>query len=96
MLTFNILDMGNYSYRCVLGERYYFDFTVNQLELFGYSNFFNNLRNCEGNDIYDFDDNIIGDIVSIKYATKDSVAWILVRNGVGGELFSKSIPEEET
>jgi hypothetical protein len=95
MLTFNIVEIGDYRYRCVLGERYYFDFTICQLDLFGYSCFFENLKNCEGNKIFNFKNGVIGDIVSIRYSGKDNVAWILVRNGVGGELFSKKLPKEK-
>jgi len=94
MLGFNIVDMGDYCFRCVLGETIYFDFSVNQLELFDYDNFFEHMRGSIGNPLSEvLTDRKLGELVGIKYLKPDNEIWILVRNGVRGELYSKSLGE---
>ena len=92
MLGFNIVDMGNYNFRCVLGDEIYFDFSVTQLDMFGYDHFFSYLRESIGADIKNVSDNKqTGELVSVKYLKPDDEVWILVRNGIRGELFAKNL-----
>lgn len=93
MHSFNILDLGDYKFRCVLGQQYYFDFTITQFEMFGYNSFFSDLKACEGHDIFCLDKNVIGEVVSIRYNRYTSSAWILIRNGVRGALYMKVLGE---
>jgi hypothetical protein len=53
MLDFNIVDIGEYNFRCVLGEDIYFDFTVEQFELFGYDHFFSQVKSRVGYPIFE-------------------------------------------
>lgn len=92
MLNFNIVTLEEYLFRCVLGETLYFDFTVEQLELFGYDNFFSTLKENVGNPLYSVKDNKeVGDLASVRYLKPESQIWILVRNGIRGELYVKEI-----
>lgn len=90
MLTFCIVNMGDLNFRCVLGETIYFDFTVCQLDLFGYDNFFMYMKDGVGTHIHDVKENtVLGDVVSIRYLKSKDEIWVLVRNGIRGELYSK-------
>ena len=92
MLDFNIVDMGNHSFRCVLGEEIYFDFKVKQFELFGYDNFFSQLRESIGSPIKDIKtDTRLGEVVSVRYLKPDDEVWVLVRNGLRGEIYVKNL-----
>lgn len=90
MLTFCIVDMGNHFFRCVLDEAFYFDFSVSQLELFGYEHFFNNMKSGVGSPLYELCTGVnLGDIASVRYLKDKDEVWVLVRNGVRGELYSR-------
>ena len=92
MLTFNIVDMGDYYFRCVLGGESYFDFSVAQLDMFGYEHFFENLQDSVGSPIYDVkEDRVIGDLVAVRHLKAENSIWILSRNGIRGELFVKEL-----
>jgi hypothetical protein len=90
MLSFCIVNMGNLTFRCVLGEDVYFDFRICQLDLFGYDHFFTYMKQGIGYNIHDVKtDDIIGDVASIRYLKSKDEIWVLVRNGIRGELYSK-------
>lgn len=92
MLGFNIVDMGGFNFRCVLGEEVFFDFTVEQFELFGYDHFFSQVRDRVGYPLLDVNTNKkVGEVVSVRYLKPDDEVWILVRNGIRGEIYSKNL-----
>ena len=92
MLGFNIVDMGARTFRCVLGESFYFDFSVDQFELFGYEHFFSLIQGRVGYPIYDAQtDKRIGEVVSVRYLKPDDQVWVLVRNGIRGEIYAKNL-----
>jgi len=90
MLDFCIVDMGDFNFRCVLGETVYFDFSVTQMDLFGYEDFFSYMKEGIGNPLLDVETNkAIGDVASVRYLKNKEEVWVLVRNGIRGELYSK-------
>lgn len=92
MLDFCIVDMGSYLFRCVLAEKSYFDFSVSQLDMFGYDNFFCYMKEGVGGNLYDVKTcKILGDIVSVRYLKSKDEVWVLVRNGIRGEIFVKHL-----
>jgi len=92
MLDFCIVNMGDYNFRCVLSEETYFDFSVSQLELFGYDYFFSHMQRGVGGALYEVETGrSIGDVVSIRYLKPKDEIWVLVRNGIRGELYAKHL-----
>lgn len=92
MLDFCIVNMGDYNFRCVLDEESYFDFSVSQLELFGYDNFFSHMQDGIGGSLVSIKTgDRLGDVVSIRYLKPKDEIWILVRNGIRGELYAKHL-----
>jgi len=90
MLDFCVVDMGRFNFRCVLGESCYFDFSVSQLDLFGYEDFFSYMKTGVGNYIYDIHtDKPLGDVASVRYLKNKDEVWVLVRNSIRGEIYSK-------
>lgn len=92
MLKFNVVKVAPHTFRCVLGEEYYFDFSITQFDLFGPSTFFDELKSCKRNTVYTLDGNtVIGDVASVRYMRQDGLVCILIRNGIRGEFYTKSI-----
>lgn len=92
MLDFCIVNMGEYYFRCVLDESLYFDFSVSQLELFGYDHFFSHMQEGVGGDLYEVGTGkSVGDVVSIRYLKPNDEIWVLVRNGIRGEIYAKHL-----
>jgi len=92
MLDFCIVDMGSYHFRCVLDEKLYFDFSVSQLELFGYDHFFSHMQEGVGGDLWEINSGrSMGDVVSVRYLRNKDEIWVLVRNGIRGEIYTKHL-----
>lgn len=92
MLKFCIVDLGDLNFRCVLNNENYFDFTIYQTELFGYTNFFKILTSCVGHPIRSvFTDSVIGDVAGVRYNKNTDSIWILARNGVNGHFYVKGL-----
>lgn len=94
MLDFAIVDMDGTTFRCVLGGDIYFDFRIKQFELFGYEHFFSQVREQVGAPLFDVRTNKeVGEVVSVRYLKPDDEVWILVRNGIRGEIYVKNLGE---
>ena len=92
MLSFNVVDLGNFWFRCVLGEEVFFDFTISQLDLFGYDHFYSYLQQSIGNKVYSVRDNKeIGDLAAVRYLKPEDCIWVLIRNGIRGEIYVKEL-----
>jgi hypothetical protein len=92
MKTFKIRKINNSMYRCILGDLYYFNIPIVQRELFETENYLKMLESAQNSVIYDISDNLeLGDFVSARYVKERNEIWVLIRNGVFGELYAKSL-----
>jgi len=86
------VDMGTNTFRCVLGETFYFDFNIEQFELFGYEHFFSLIQGSVTAPIYEAQtDRHVGEVVSVRYLKPDDEVWVLIRNGIRGEIYVKRL-----
>ncbi|PIR43285.1 hypothetical protein COV24_03435 [candidate division WWE3 bacterium CG10_big_fil_rev_8_21_14_0_10_32_10] len=91
MLTFNVLNLGKYTYRCVLDDTLYFDFIVKQYS-FWYTSLIEVLRNGIGKNVIDAVKNEkVGIVVSISYISEIGEVWVLILNGIRGEFYTKKV-----
>ena len=91
-MDFEIEGLEENKFRCTLGGDIFFDFSVNQLELFTLDSFFTILKDCKGMDVFSLETgDSIGELVSVRYLKAEDEMWILLRNGIRGEIYCKNL-----
>jgi len=92
LMEFNIVDLGDYKFRCVLGERYYFDFTIDQYSLFAVTDFVSYMQRKTRTRIYDiFTQKEVGDLASVRMSKLANKIFVLARIRERGMLFVRNL-----